>query len=64
MATSRQLTTGRPTLPPRALTRHVPLHAGAHALRAAAATNALDHDADIAKVQEWWAREYRGHPNL
>jgi integrase/recombinase XerD len=24
-----------------------------HALRAAAATNALDHDADIAKVQEW-----------
>jgi integrase/recombinase XerD len=26
---------------------------GAHALRAAAATNALDHQADIAKVQEW-----------
>jgi integrase/recombinase XerD len=25
---------------------------GAHALRATAATNALDHDADIAKVQE------------
>ena len=24
-----------------------------HALRATAATNALDHDADIAKVQEW-----------
>ena len=26
---------------------------GAHALRATAATNALDHHADIAKVQEW-----------
>ena len=26
---------------------------GPHALRATAATNALDHDADIAKVQEW-----------
>ena len=26
---------------------------GAHALRATAATNALDHEADIAKVQEW-----------
>jgi integrase/recombinase XerD len=24
-----------------------------HALRATAATNALDHEADIAKVQEW-----------
>ena len=30
----------------------------AHALRATAATNALDHDADIAKVQEWL-----GHAN-
>jgi integrase len=29
------------------------LKIGAHALRATAATNALDHDADIAKVQEW-----------
>ena len=26
---------------------------GAHALRATAATNALDNQADIAKVQEW-----------
>ena len=26
---------------------------GAHALRATAATNVLDHQADIAKVQEW-----------
>jgi integrase len=26
---------------------------GAHALGATAATNALDHQADIAKVQEW-----------
>jgi integrase len=30
---------------------------GAHSLRATAATNALDHEADIAKVQEWL-----GHP--
>jgi len=26
---------------------------GAHALRATAAPNALDHQADIVKVQEW-----------
>ena len=26
---------------------------GAHALRATAATNALDHQADIAKLQAW-----------
>ena len=32
---------------------------GAHALRATAATNALDHAADIAKVQEWL-----GHANI
>ena len=32
---------------------------GAHALRATAATNALDHQADIAKVQEWF-----GHANI
>jgi len=32
---------------------------GAHALRATAATNALDHHADIAKVQEWL-----GHANI
>ena len=32
---------------------------GAHALRATAATNALDHKADIAKVQEWL-----GHANI
>lgn len=32
---------------------------GAHALRASAATNALDHQADITKVQEWL-----GHPNI
>jgi integrase/recombinase XerD len=32
---------------------------GAHALRATAAPNALDHDADIAKVQEWL-----GHANI
>jgi integrase/recombinase XerD len=29
------------------------LKIGAHALRATAATNPLEHDADIAKVQEW-----------
>jgi site-specific recombinase XerD len=32
---------------------------GPHALRATAATNALDHNADIAKVQEWM-----GHANI
>ena len=32
---------------------------GAHALRTTAATNALDHQADIAKVQEWL-----GHANI
>ena len=32
---------------------------GAHSLRATAATNALDHQADIAKVQEWL-----GHSNI
>lgn len=32
---------------------------GAHGLRATAATNALDHEADIAKVQEWL-----GHANI
>jgi site-specific recombinase XerD len=32
---------------------------GVHALRATAATNALDHEADIAKVQEWL-----GHVNI
>ena len=32
---------------------------GAHALRATAATNALDHQVDIAKVQEWL-----GHANI
>jgi site-specific recombinase XerD len=32
---------------------------GAHVLRATAATNALEHQADIAKVQEWL-----GHANI
>ena len=32
---------------------------GTHALRATAATNALDHQADIAKVQVWL-----GHANI
>jgi integrase/recombinase XerD len=32
---------------------------GVHAVRATAATNALDHEADIAKVQEWL-----GHVNI
>jgi site-specific recombinase XerD len=31
----------------------------AHSLRTTAATNALDHQADIAKVQEWL-----GHANI
>ena len=32
---------------------------GAHVLRATAATNALDNQSDIAKVQEWL-----GHANI
>jgi integrase/recombinase XerD len=42
------------------------LKIGAHALRATAATNALDHDADITKVQEWlaWACQYRDDADL
>ena len=32
---------------------------GPHSARATAATNALDHEADIAKVQEWL-----GHANI
>ena len=32
---------------------------GVHGLRATAATNALEHDADIAKVQTWL-----GHANI
>jgi site-specific recombinase XerD len=39
--------------------RALGLKIGAHALRATAANNALDHDADIAKVQEWL-----GHANI
>lgn len=35
------------------------LEIGAHALRAPAATNALDHKAEIAKVQEWF-----GHADI
>ena len=35
------------------------LKIGAHALRATVATNALNHNADIAKVQEWL-----GHANI
>ncbi len=39
--------------------RQLGFEIGAHALRATAATNALDHQADIAKVQEWL-----GHANI
>jgi integrase/recombinase XerD len=37
----------------RAYSAELGFEIGAHALRATAATNALDHHADIAKVQEW-----------
>ena len=37
----------------RAYSAQLGFEIGAHALRATAATNALDHEADIAKVQEW-----------
>lgn len=43
----------------RGYSRRLGFEIGAHALRATAATNALDHEADIAKVQEWL-----GHANI
>ena len=43
----------------RRYSRELGFEIGAHALRATAATNALDHQADIAKVQEWL-----GHANI
>jgi integrase/recombinase XerD len=46
-------------LQPWRLVDRVGCQAGAHAMRATAATNALGHHADIAKVQEWL-----GHANI
>lgn len=43
----------------RAYSKGLGFQIGVHALRATAATNALDHQADIAKVQEWL-----GHANI
>ncbi len=43
----------------RAYSAQLGFEIGAHALRATAATHALDHQADIAKVQEWL-----GHANI
>jgi site-specific recombinase XerD len=43
----------------RAYSKAIGAEVGAHAMRATAATNALDHQADIAKVQEWL-----GHANI
>jgi len=43
----------------RSYARKLGVTIGAHALRATAATNALEHEADIAKVQEWL-----GHANI
>ena len=43
----------------RAYSKALGFEIGAHSLRATAATNALDHQADIAKVQEWL-----GHANI
>jgi integrase/recombinase XerD len=43
----------------RRYSRELGFEIGAHALRATAATNALDNKADIAKVQEWL-----GHANI
>jgi integrase/recombinase XerD len=43
----------------RGYSAHPGFEIGAHALRATAANNALDHQADIAKVQEWL-----GHANI
>ena len=43
----------------RGYARKIGVAIGVHALRATAATNALEHEADIAKVQEWL-----GHANI
>ena len=43
----------------RGYTKKLGVAIGVHALRATAATNALEHEADIAKVQEWL-----GHANI
>jgi integrase/recombinase XerD len=43
----------------RAYSAELGFEIGAHTLRATAATNALDHQADIARVQEWL-----GHANI
>ena len=43
----------------RAYSAELGFQIGTHSLRATAATNALDHEADIAKVQEWL-----GHANI
>jgi site-specific recombinase XerD len=43
----------------RAYSAELGFEIGAHALRATAATDSLDHHADIAKVQEWL-----GHSNI
>ena len=43
----------------RAYSQALGFEIGVHSLRATAATNALDHQADIAKVQEWL-----GHANI
>ena len=43
----------------RGYARKLGITIGVHALRATAATNALEHEADIAKVQEWL-----GHANI
>lgn len=36
---------------------------GVHSLRATAATNALEHEADTAKVQEWLGHANISHDN-
>lgn len=43
----------------RGYAKQLGIEIGVHALRATAATNALEHEADIAKVQEWL-----GHANI
>ena len=49
----------------RAYSAQLGFKVGAHALRATAATNALDHEADIVKVQEWLGHaQHRHHADL
>jgi len=59
LASSKGMTPGTVYDLVRGYSKALGFEVGAHSLRATVATNALDHQADIAKVQEWL-----GHANI